>query len=85
MWPSIVPIPIANGKLAEIVTWDPSDESKSTGSAPLAMSVRKTIKPIFHPRILKIFVAPILPLPFFWMSMPFALPTRYPNGTEPIM
>ena len=75
-------IPTVSGKFSEEV---PRVLRNNTGIAPLTMSAMKTSEPIFQPRIRVMLVAPILPLPFSLMSMPFTLPAKYPNGIEPIM
>ena len=57
---------------------------RKKGRKPFEKSNKKETKPNFSPRILVIFVAPMLPLPTFLMFIFFILSAiQYPKGIDP--
>src|SRR5207249_12329482 len=55
----------------------------STASAPLARSNAKTAMPAGSPSVLRVLVAPVLPLPYWSRLRPIAMPMSRPPGTAP--
>ncbi len=58
--------------------------ANQTANHPFRASKRKTKYPHFFPRTRPTLVAPMLPLPFFWMSTPWQRAIQAPKGMDPI-